>query len=109
MLVIMDYSLLLYLLDFIIAVAFGFFHSGKEDFMGIFRNGAIIGLVLGIAFVLLSQVFVLGGLSLGPGFFGIFDIFIIIVIFVLLFMAGAFLGDRLECLRKKKEPSGKDL
>ena len=105
----MDYSLLFYLLDFIIAVMFGFFHRGKEDFMGILRNGAIIGLVLGIAFVLLSQVFVLGGLSLGPGFLGIFDIFIIIIIYVVLFMVGAFIGDRLECLRKKKQPSGKDL
>ncbi len=77
--------------------------------MGILRNGAIAGLVMGIAFVLLSNVFVLGGLSLGPGFFGIFDIFIILLIYVIIFMAGAFIGDRLEGLRKTRQPGRKSL
>jgi hypothetical protein len=98
----MDYNFWFYLLNFIIGIAFGFFHRGKEDFMGILRNGAIAGLVLGIAFVLISRVFVLGGLSLGLGFLGIFDIFIIIIIYVIIFMVGAFIGDKLEGLRKKK-------
>ena len=98
----MDYNIWFYLLNFIIGIVFGFFHRGKEDFMGILRNGAIAGLVLGIAFVLISRVFILGGLSLGPGFLGIFDIFIVIIIYVIIFMAGAFVGDRLECILKKK-------
>jgi hypothetical protein len=104
----MDYNFWFYLLNFIIGIAFGFFHRGKEDFMGILRNGAIAGLVLGIAFVLISRVFVLGGLSLGQGFLGIFDIFIIIIIYVIIFMVGAFIGDRLEGLRKKKR-TGRNL
>ncbi len=102
LLVLMDYNLWFFLLDFIIGIAFGFFHRGKEDFKGILRNGAIAGIVAGIAFVLLSRVFVSGGLSLGPGFLGIFDIFIVIIIYVIIFMAGAFIGDQLEGFRKKK-------
>jgi len=105
----MDYTIWFYLLNFVIGIGFGFFHRGKEDFMGILRNGAIAGIILGIAFVLISNVFVLGGLSLGPGFFGIFDIFIILIIYVIIFMAGAFVGDRLESLRKKKQPVRKSL
>ena len=91
-----------YLLNFIIGIAFGFFHRGKEDFMGILRNGAIVGLVLGIAFVLISRVLVPGGISLGAGFLGIFDIFIVIIIYVIIFIVGAFIGDWLEGVLKKK-------
>ena len=91
-----------YLLNFIIGVAFGFFHKGKEDLMGILRNGAIVGLVLGIAFVLISRLFVSGGISLGTGFLGIFDIFIVIIIYVIIFIVGAFIGDWLERVLKKK-------
>jgi hypothetical protein len=105
----MDYNICFYLLNFIIGIGFGFFHRGKEDFMGILRNGAIAGLVLGIAFVLVSRVFILGGLSLGPGFAGVFDIFLIIIVYVIIFMVGAFIGDRLEGLRKKNQPARKAL
>jgi len=91
-----------YLLNFIIGVGFGFFHRGKEDFMGILRNGAIFGLILGIAFVLISRVLVPGGISLGAGFLGIFDIFIVIIIYVIIFIVGAFIGDWLEGVLKKK-------
>jgi hypothetical protein len=90
-----------YLLNFIIGIAFGFFHKGKEDFMGILRNGAIIGIVLGIAFVLISRLYVPDGISLGTGFLGIFDIFIVIIIFVIIFIVGAFVGDWLEGKLKK--------
>jgi Na+/proline symporter len=65
-----------YLLDFIIGIAFGFFHRGKEDRMGILRNGAIAGLVIGIIFVLISMFLVPGAIGLDAGFLGIFGIFI---------------------------------
>jgi hypothetical protein len=91
-----------YLLNFIIGIAFGFFHRGKEDLMGILRNGAIIGLILGIAFVLVSMLFVPGGVSLGAGFLGIFDIFIVIITYVIIFIVGAFIGDWIEGIAKKK-------
>ncbi len=77
-----------------------FFSSREGGLYGDPQERGNSRLVLGIAFVLLSNVFVLGGLSLGPGFLGIFDIFIIIIIYVIIFMAGAFIGDRLR-------PSGK--
>jgi hypothetical protein len=89
------------LLNFIIGIAFGFFHRGKEDFMGILRNGAIAGLVLGIIFVLVSMFLVPGEISIGVGFLGVFGIFIEIMIFVIIFIVGTFIGDRLEDIQKK--------
>jgi hypothetical protein len=89
------------LLNFIIGIAFGFFHHGKEDLMGILRNGAVIGIVLGIVFVLLSALLIPEGMSISVGFLGVFGIFIQIIIFVIIFIAGAFIGDWLEGIRKK--------
>ncbi len=89
------------LLNFIIGIAFGFFHHGKEDLLGILRNGAIIGLVLGIIFVLLSALLVPEGISISVGFLGVFGIFIQIIIFVIIFIVGAFIGDWLEGILKK--------
>jgi hypothetical protein len=90
------------LLNFIIGIAFGFFHRGKEDFMGILRNGAIAGLVLGIIFVLIARFIVPDGISLDVGFLGIFGIFIVIIIYVIIFIIGAVIGDWLEGMQKKK-------
>lgn len=89
------------LLNFIIGVTFGFFHRGKEDLTGILRNSAIIGIVLGIIFVLVSMFLVPGGISGDVGFLGVFGIFIEILIFVIIFIVGAFMGDWLEGLLKK--------
>ena len=88
------------LLNFIIGIAFGFFHRGKEDFMGILRNGAIAGLVLGIIFVLVSMFLVPGEISIEVGF-GVFGIFIKIMIFVIIFIVGTFIGDWFEDVQKK--------
>lgn len=89
------------LLNFILGIAFGFFHRGKEDFMGILRNSAVIGIVLGIIFVLVSMFFVPGSSSVSADFLGVFGIFIVIIVFVIIFIAGAFIGDRLEGVLKK--------
>jgi hypothetical protein len=89
------------LLNFIIGIAFGFFHHGKEDLLGILRNGAIAGIVLGIIFVLLSALLVPEGISISIGFLGVFGIFIQIIIFVIIFIVGAFIGDWLEGILKK--------
>ena len=89
------------LLNFIIGIAFGFFHHGKEDLMGILRNSAIIGIVLGIIFVLVSMFLVPGGISIGVGFLGMFGFFIVIIFFVIIFIVGAFIGDLLEGVLKK--------
>jgi hypothetical protein len=89
------------LLNFIIGISFGFFHHGKEDLTGILRNSAIIGIVLGIIFVLVSMFVVPGGISSDVGFLGVFGIFIEILIFVIIFIVGAFIGDWLEGVLKK--------
>jgi uncharacterized membrane protein len=89
------------LLNFIIGIAFGFFHHGKEDLMGILKNSAIIGIVLGIIFVLVSMFLVPGGISSDVGFLGVFGFFIEIIIFVIIFIVGAFIGDWLESILKK--------
>ena len=93
--------MLLELLNFIIGIAFGFFHHGKEDLMGFLKNGAIIGIVLGIIFVLVSMFLVPGGISIDVGFLGVFGIFIEIIIFVIIFIVGAYIGDWLEGVMKK--------
>jgi hypothetical protein len=90
-----------YLLDFIIGIAFGFFHRGKEDRVGILRNGAIAGLVIGIIFVLMSMFLIPGEIGLDISFLGIFGIFIEILIYVIIFVIGSLVGDWLEGLLRK--------
>jgi hypothetical protein len=89
------------LLNFIIGITFGFFHHGKEDLTGILKNSAIIGIILGIIFVLISMFLIPGGISIGVGFLGVFGIFIEIMIMVIIFIVGAFIGDWLEGVLKK--------
>jgi len=89
------------LLNFIIGISFGFFHRGKEDFNGILRNSAIVGIVLGIIFVLASMYFLPEGITNNIDFQGVFGIFITIIIFVIIFIVGAFIGDWLESFLKK--------
>jgi Na+/proline symporter len=93
--------LILGLLNFIIGIAFGFFHKGKDDYLGILRNGAITGIILGIIFVLISIVLAPGDISTSVGFLGIFGIFIMIILFVIIFIVGVFIGDRIEAHLKK--------
>jgi hypothetical protein len=89
------------LLNLIIGITFGFFHHGKEDLMGILKNSAIIGIVLGIIFVLVSMFLIPGSISIGVDFLGVFGIFIEIIIMVIIFIVGAFIGDWLERALKK--------
>ncbi len=89
------------LLNFIIGIVFGFFHRGKEDRMGILKNGALAGILLGIIFVIASMFLLPGSISIDVSFLGVFGIFIEIIIFVILFIAGTFIGDWLEGVRKK--------
>jgi hypothetical protein len=89
------------LLNLILGIAFGFFHRGKEDFNGILRNSAIIGIVLGIVFVIAAMYLLPGGITSDVGFLGVFGIFITILIFVIIFIVGAFIGDWLEGVIKK--------
>jgi hypothetical protein len=87
------------LLTLILGIAFGFFHKGKEDYYSLLKHGVIVGLVLGIIFVLAAKSIVQGGINFGvlgePGIF--FEIFMFLVIFII----GAFIGDKLETMLGK--------
>jgi len=93
--------MLLELLDLLIGIAFGFFHKGKEDYTGILRNGAVIGIVVGIVFVLVMNVLAPGNLSVNFGFLGTIGIIVEILIFVVIFFAGTFIGDCIERVVRK--------
>lgn len=89
------------LLTLIIGIAFGFFHKGKEDYWGILRNGAALGIVIGILSVLISMFLAPGSTSLSFDFLGIFGTVLVIVVFVIIMVAGTFIGDWLEKILRK--------
>ena len=89
------------LLTFLIGIAFGFFHKGKEDYWGILRNGAVLGIVIGVLAVLISMFFAPGSVSLSFDFLGAFGTILVILVFVILMVAGAFIGDRIERVLRK--------
>lgn len=88
-------------LTFIFGIAFGFFHQGKEDYLDLLRNGAITGTILAIILVLISIYIIPGIIGMDIGFLGVFGIFIEIILFVIIFIAGAFIGDWVEGVVKK--------
>lgn len=89
------------LLTLLIGIAFGFFHKGKEDYWGILRNGAVLGIIIGVLAVLISMFLAPGSTSLSFDFLGIFGTILVILIFVILMIVGAFIGDRIERILKK--------
>ena len=89
------------LLDLVIGIAFGFFHRGKEDYAGILRNGAIAGIVAGVVFVLVMGVLAPGTLGTAFGYLGAIGVIIEILIFIVIFMAGTFIGDLIESAMRK--------
>ena len=94
-------SMIFEILTFVIGIAFGFIHKGKEDYWGILRNGALIGIVVGLASVLLSMYLIPGGLSLNFDFLGAFGIILVVILFIVIMVAGAFIGDRIERMVRK--------
>jgi hypothetical protein len=89
------------ILDLILGIAFGFFHKGKEDYYSLLKYGVVIGLVLGIIFVLAARYLVPGGMSIRIGDFGVPGFFIEIFIYLVIFILGAFAGDLLERFFRK--------
>ena len=86
----------LILLNLILGIVFGFIHHGKEDYIGLLKNGALAGVLLGIIFVLAARY-----LSIDFGFPGILGIIFEIFIFLIIFILGTFIGDKIEGIRKK--------
>jgi len=88
------------ILNLVLGIAFGFFHRGREDYYLLLKNGVVVGLVLGIIFVLAAMYVVPGGMSIDIGF-GMPGIFIEIFLFLVIFIIGAFIGDKLEVMLQK--------
>jgi len=89
------------LLLLIIGIAYGFLHKAKEDKWGLFKMGAIIGIVLGIIFGLAAFFLAPGLIGIGVGLIGGLGIFIGIVILAVIFIVGVFIGDLLEGVFRK--------
>ncbi|MDD1693119.1 MAG: hypothetical protein LUQ71_00185 [Methanoregula sp.] len=89
------------LVNFVIGIAFGFFHKGKEEYRDLLRNGAITGVIISIVLLGLSMVLLPGYISSGLAFVGMFGLLILIIIFVIIFVIGAFVGDQLEHIIRK--------
>lgn len=90
--------MMLEILNLLIGIVFGFIHRGKENYTNLLKNGALAGLLLGIIFVLAAEFLVPGWESIGAfGFPGVLGIFIEILLFLIIFIAGVFIGDRIEC------------
>ena len=89
------------ILTFCIGIAFGFLHKGKEDYWGIIRTGTVIGVIVGIIMVLASTYLVPGGTSLSFNFLGAFGMILVIIIYIIILVAGAFVGDRVERMVRK--------
>jgi uncharacterized membrane protein len=89
------------ILNLVLGIAFGFFHKGREDYYALLKNGVIVGLVLGIIFVLAAQYVVPEGKSFNFGYLGAPGIFIEIFLFLVIFILGAFIGDKIEQMVRK--------
>ena len=91
----------LFILNLILGIVFGFLHRGKEDYTDLLRNGAIAGILLGVIFVLAALYLPPVGMNFDVGLPGVSGLFIEIIIFLIIFILGAFIGDKIEGIRKK--------
>ena len=91
----------LVLVNLVIGIAFGFFHKGAESYRDILRNGAITGVIISVVLLGLSMVLLPGMISSGFAFVGVFGFLILLIIFVIIFIIGAFVGDKLEHIMRK--------
>ena len=89
------------LLILVTGIAFGYLQKGKEDFRGFLKTGAIIGIVLAVLFGFVAFLFAPGAIGRGLGMAGGIGIFIGVILLVIIFLAGAFIGDWLEGMQKK--------
>ena len=89
------------LLILVIGFAFGYLQKGKEDFWGLLKTGAIIGIILAVLFGLVAFLFAPGAIGLGLGLAGGIGIFIGVILLVIIFLAGTFIGDWLEGMQNK--------
>jgi hypothetical protein len=91
-------GMLVELLDLLVGLVFGFLHKGKEDYGNILRNAAIAGIGAGIIFLLITILLAPGSMSISFSSLGAIGFIIEILIFVIIFVTGAFIGDQIERL-----------
>ncbi|MEA2076156.1 MAG: hypothetical protein U9O85_10620 [Euryarchaeota archaeon] len=84
-------------LAFIVGLVYGYAKPGKEDRWGLFKKGIVYGIILGILFGLIG-FFVGGPLLFATSAIGIF---MEVIILVIIFIAGTFIGDLLEVALKR--------
>jgi len=89
------------LLDFAIGIGFGFAHKGTESYTKMLRNSAIAGVVISIILFVLSAVLLPAEFASGILVPGILGLLLTIIIYVILFIIGSFVGDKLEKIFKR--------
>ena len=89
------------LLDFAIGIGFGFAHKGTESYKEMLKNSAIAGIVMSIVLLVLSAVLLPAEFASGTLVPGILGILLTIIIYVILFVIGTFVGDKLEKIFRK--------
>ncbi len=91
---------LLEVLTIVTGAIYGYLKPGKEDRTALFKNGLIIGAVIGLVvagFGILvdSRILLYSGVGMMIGLIGMLA-FILVVILAVLFVLGTFIGDWVE-------------
>jgi hypothetical protein len=92
---------------FIFGILYGFFRRGPESYLAKFRDAIWIGLGLGVIANIILYIFVYSyigdflGIATFLGVAGFLLIVISVLIVAIVFIAGMFIGDLLEFLRKR--------
>ena len=84
------------LLDFAIGIGFGFAHKGTESYKEMLKNSAIAGVVMSVILLVLSAVLLPTEFASGILVPGMLGLLLTIIIYVILFVIGTFVGDKLE-------------
>ncbi|MFZ2070806.1 MAG: hypothetical protein WAV32_04265 [Halobacteriota archaeon] len=85
------------ILAFIIGLVYGYVKPGKEKRWDLFKKGIVYGIILGIIFGIIA--FFVGGLFFFVA--GATGMFIEVVVLVIIFIIGTFVGDILEVAIRK--------
>ncbi len=89
------------LIVFLLGLAYGYFNPGREDKSLILKKGAYYGVLIGIVLGVLSFLF--GGSLLFAPFRALgvlIGVFLTIIYYTIVFIAGTYIGDWLEEIRK---------
>jgi hypothetical protein len=90
------------ILSFIMGIIYGYASPGKENLGALLRSGLLIGIGLGIIFVVLGLLWSPGLLVLGIYTVSAAIIFLEILILTVLFIIGTWIGDWFEGRSKSK-------